>query len=66
MRVEYIRNMDELDNVQKYMVLQNAKDLLKYLHETEEDFPHEVYFEGSEKLKKAMSFVDDELIHRGC
>lgn len=29
MEIEYIRDMDELDNVQKLMVLQNAKDLLK-------------------------------------
>lgn len=65
MEIEYIRDMDELDNVQKLMVLQNAKDLLKYLHEAEENFPYDVYFEGTEKLKKAMAFVDDELIHGG-
>ena len=53
------------DNVQKYMILQNAKELLKLLNEEYEDFPYEAYFEGSEALGKAMAFVDDELIHHG-
>lgn len=66
MEISYIHDMDELDNVQKYMILQNAKNLLKFLYESEKNFPYDVYFEGSEKLRKAMSFIDDELIHRGC
>ena len=53
------------DNVQKYMILQSAKELLRFLQEEHEDFPYDVYFSGSEALGKAMTYVDDELIHHG-
>lgn len=56
---------DKLDNVQKYAVLQAAKELLKHLNDEYDDFPYEAYFEGSEALAKAMTYVDDELIHHG-
>lgn len=53
------------DNVQKYMILQNAKELLKLLNEEYEDFPYDSYFSGSEALSKAMAYVDDKMIHHG-
>lgn len=56
---------DKLDNVQKYMVLQTAKELLKHLNDEYDSFPYEVYYDGSEALAKAMAYVDDELIHHG-
>lgn len=64
MRIEAIKDFDETDLFQQLLVLQNAKDLLIYLNDTESEFPHEVYSEGTEQLKKAMSFVNDTLIHQ--
>lgn len=58
-----IVDFDKLDNVQKYMVLQNAKELLAYLNDSYEAFPYDAYSDGSEALKSAMAFVDS-VIHR--
>lgn len=60
-----IVDFKKTDNVQKYMVLQNAKELLRFLQEQYDDFPYDAYFSGSEAISKAMAYVDDILIHRG-
>lgn len=61
-----IKDFDkELDYVQMYLLLQNARDLVKHLHEAHEDFPYDAYFTGTEALLQAMNYVDDALIHRG-
>ena len=60
--MERIADFDQLDEIQKYMVLQNAKELLAYLNDTYKDFPYESYINGSESLRDAMAFVDS-VIH---
>lgn len=62
MEIKAIHDFDDLDNVQKYMILQNAKELLAHLR-GEEGFPYEAYFSGSTALQKAMAYVDDKLLH---
>lgn len=62
--IRRIEDFDKIDNVQKLLILQNAKELSAYLWD-EEDLPYEVYFQGSEMLRKAMGYVDDQLIHGG-
>ena len=57
-----ITDFDKLDNIQKYMLLQNAKELLAYLNDSYDVFPYDAYFNGSESLKSAMAFVDS-VIH---
>lgn len=59
--IRAIHDFDELDYVQMYTILQNAKELLRYLHDLE-DFPYNAYMEGSTALQAAMAHVDD-LIH---
>lgn len=58
-----IDNFEKLDSVQKYMLLQNARDLVVYLHEEHDDFPYDAYFEATEAIRKVMTYVDDILIH---
>jgi hypothetical protein len=62
MEIKAIHDFDEIDNVQKYMILQNAKELLAYLN-GEPGFPYDAYFDGSTALQKAMAYVDDKLLH---
>ena len=62
MEIKVIYDFDTIDNVQKYTILQNAKELLAYLN-GEDEFPYEAYFEGSTALQKAMAYVDDKLLH---
>ena len=57
-----ISDFDRLDNVQKYHILQNAKELLAYLNDIHESFPYDAYTAGTESLRDAMTFVDS-LIH---
>lgn len=58
-----IADFEKLDSVQKYMLLQNARDLVVYLHEEYDDFPNDAYFEATEAIRKVMTYVDDILIH---
>lgn len=60
--IKRITDFDKLDNFQKYMILQNAKELLAYLNDSHEAFPYDLYMTGSETLLKAMGFVDS-VIH---
>ena len=62
--IQRIENFEMLDNAQMYCILQNTKDLLTFLHDEYEDFPYAAYFDGTEKIREAMAFVDDELIHQ--
>lgn len=62
--IRRIEDFDRVDNVQRLLILQNAKELLAYLWD-ETNLPYEVYFQGSEVLRKAMNYVDDQLIHGG-
>jgi len=57
-----IFDFDKLDNIQKYVLLQNAKGLLKYLNDEYDEFPYDVYFSGTDALTKSMAFVDS-VIH---
>lgn len=63
MKIEYIRNFDEVDVFQQLIVLQNATDLLQYLKKENKSFPEGVCEKGVEALEKAWSYVDDVLIH---
>jgi len=58
-----IENFERLDSVQKYMLLQNARDLVVHLNDAYDDFPYDVYFSATEAIQKAMMYVDDILIH---
>lgn len=60
--VEAVHDFENTDNVQRYTVLQNAKELLSFLNDTYEAFPFDAYFKGSEALAEAMGFVDS-VIH---
>lgn len=62
--IQRIENFEILDNAQMYCILQNAKDLLTFLHDEYDEFPYAAYFDGTEKIREAMAFVDDELIHQ--
>lgn len=57
-----IADFDKLDNFQKYLVLQNAKELLAHLNDSGCNFPYDAYFQGSKALQDAMAYVDS-LIH---
>ena len=53
-----IFDFDKLDNIQKFVLLQNAKGLLKYLNDEYDEFPYDVYFSGTDALTKSLAFVD--------
>lgn len=63
-KIRRIEDFDDTDLVQQLLVLQNAKELLAYLWD-ESGLPYELYNQGAEVLRKAMSYVDDQLIHGG-
>jgi hypothetical protein len=65
MQIDYIKDFDETDSIQKLMILHNASELLKYLKQEYENFPDDVLEQGVEALRKADYFVDDEIIHGG-
>lgn len=65
MEIKAIHDFDQTDVIQQYTILQNAKELLAYLNDTQQDFPYSAYYDGSERLRTAMSFIDDKLIHNG-
>lgn len=60
--VEPVFDFDNTDNVQRYTILQNAKELLAYLNDSYESFPFDSYSTGVDALRSAMAFVDS-LIH---
>lgn len=62
--IQRIKNFEKLDNTQIYLILQNAKDLLTFLHDEYDEFPYSAYFDGTEKIREAMTFIDDNLIHQ--
>lgn len=64
-QIQRIKDFENFDNTQIYLILQNTKDLLTFLHDEYEKFPYAAYFDGTEKIREAMAFVDDELIHQG-
>lgn len=55
-------NVEDLDARQHYAILQNAKDLLRYLNDTYQDFPCVTYLDGSTSLQQAMQFVDEQIL----
>lgn len=61
-KVEAVHDFDTTDNVQRYTILQNAKELLAFLNDSFYAFPYESYIKGSEALAEAMAFVDS-VIH---
>lgn len=63
-QIQRIEDFETLDNAQIYLILQNAKDLLTFLHDEYDEFPYAAYFDGTEKTREAMAFVDNELIHQ--
>lgn len=63
-QIQRIEDFETLDNAQIYLILQNAKDLLTFLHDEYDEFPYAAYFDGTEKIREAMAFVDNELIHQ--
>lgn len=65
MKIDYIKDFDETDSIQKLIILHNASELLKYLKQEYENFPDDVLEQGVEALRKADNFVDDEIIHNG-
>lgn len=58
-------NIEELDLVEQEQLLLKAKELLRELNDTYPNFPYKVYYDGSELLRQAAGWVDDELIHNG-
>ncbi len=60
--IRAIHDFDELDYVQMYTILQNAKELLRYLHDLE-DFSYDAYYDGSSALQTAMAYIDNNLLH---
>ena len=40
-----------------------VKELIRFLAETEKDFPTECYFDCNEILKKVVSFVDEKILN---
>lgn len=63
-QIQRIKDFEKLDNTQIYLTLQNAKDLLTFLHDEYDEFPYSAYFDGTEKIREAMTFIDDNLIHQ--
>ena len=61
--IKIVRDFDDLDSIQMYTILQNANELLKYLYESEGNFPGDIYQSGTAAMKKAMAYVDDVFIH---
>lgn len=57
-------NFEIMSNREKISALETAKDLLKYLNDMYEDFPYLAYFEGTERLREAITFLDDETIRQ--
>lgn len=60
--IKPVHDFDTLDNVERYTILQNAKELLAYLNDTGTKFPYDTYFQGTKALQDAMAYVDS-LIH---
>lgn len=57
--VQPIESFDEVDNHQKYLILQNAKHLITHLYYTQEGFD---YWTVTEDLDEAMRFIQRVMI----
>jgi len=58
-----ICDFDNMDLCVMEQKILEVKEMLAYLNDNYEDFPYNVYFDGSTLLKTAAAFVDDVLIH---
>lgn len=52
---------ENLDLVEQEQLFLKTKELLRIKHDSNPDFPYDVYFEGSEMLRKAANFIDSEI-----
>jgi hypothetical protein len=64
MIIEPITDFEKTDALQQYYILQNAKELLRYLNEVYEGFPCVDYLDGSTTLQHAMQFIDNQILHQ--
>ncbi len=65
MKIDYIRDFDRTDSLQQMVILHNASELLEYLKKEHKSLPDDVVEQGVEALRKAIDFIDDEIIHNG-
>ena len=57
----YQIDLESLDLVEQEQLFLKAKELLRIKHDIDPDFPYDVYYNGSELLRKAANYVDSEI-----
>lgn len=57
--IKTIENFEDLDNQQKYLILQNAKHLITHLYYTQEGFD---YWTVTEDLDEIMQFIKNVMM----
>ena len=54
-------DIENLDLIEEEQLFLKAKELLRIKHDRDPKFPYEVYFNGSEILRKAANYCDGEI-----
>ena len=58
-----ICDFDNMDlSVMEQKILE-VKEMLAYLNDNYDDFPYNIYFQGSSVLQTAAAFVDDVILN---
>lgn len=57
-----MNNLEKISYGEMEKKILEVKELIRFLAETEKDFPTECYLEGNEILKKVAAFVDEKIL----